>query len=578
LILGLANGGKFQNQATVKTRIFCIVLLALLANLHPVFAQGTAFTYQGRLNENGSPAGGNYDFTFALFNTDSTNTGQVGNTLTNLDVGVTNGLFTVVLDFGANFPGASRWLDIGVRSNGGVTFTALNPLQELTPAPYAIYSPNAGNAATATSASTAGTANSANSVAASNISGTISNSSLPASPSFSGTVTATGFSGSGSGLGNLNVSQLTNGTVADARLSTNVDLLNANQTLTGAKTFSNNVVVSSGSGSMLLSVLGSATGNFATPLSLIENKSTAANASPALRVVGFGAAPNGVLSVSSEGTGLLAQFGNSNSFVAQLDTNGNWTANSFSGGGSGLTGVNAITLGGGELSSVDGENGLGAGTNIYLNDYIIHLRNDNNHGLAYNGGGITNFPSAAVQPDGPVLWGYTGGALGVLNGGAAAALSWNNSSVSVANALNVGGNAAITGTLSADNTPGVGFDETNNADIEFESGEFIPIASYSAAKPAVGYFVIMASAEIGLDGNAVILELEDTTSSPVVLAATETNPGSINQVVSMNLSWVEPITVVGGNESFDLDVFANGPGLSSVFYENLTVMYFPRHN
>ena len=100
---------------------------------------------------NGSPANGNFDFTFALFNNSSTNTGQIGSTLTDLDVGVTNGLFTVTLDFGPVFPGDSNWLSIGVRTNGGDTFAALNPLQELTPTPYAIYAPNAGTAASANS-------------------------------------------------------------------------------------------------------------------------------------------------------------------------------------------------------------------------------------------------------------------------------------------------------------------------------------------------------------------------------------------------------------------------------------------
>src|ERR1700749_926792 len=96
--------------------LLTILVLADTGNLH---AQGTAFTYQGWLNTAGNPAAGNYDLTFALFNNASTNTGQVGTTLTNLGVGVTNGLFTVTLDFGASFPGANRWLAIGVRTNGG---------------------------------------------------------------------------------------------------------------------------------------------------------------------------------------------------------------------------------------------------------------------------------------------------------------------------------------------------------------------------------------------------------------------------------------------------------------------------
>ena len=36
------------------------------------FAQGTAFTYQGQLQNNGSPASGSYAMTFTLFNTNTT--------------------------------------------------------------------------------------------------------------------------------------------------------------------------------------------------------------------------------------------------------------------------------------------------------------------------------------------------------------------------------------------------------------------------------------------------------------------------------------------------------------------------
>jgi trimeric autotransporter adhesin len=125
--------------------VLAAVLCSLCLSIQPGSAQGTAFTYQGQLSSNGSAANGNYDFTFGLFNNSSTNTGQVGTTLTNLDVGVTNGLFIVALDFGSNYPGASRWLAIGVRTNGSALFTALNPLQELTPTPYAMDAANAGN-------------------------------------------------------------------------------------------------------------------------------------------------------------------------------------------------------------------------------------------------------------------------------------------------------------------------------------------------------------------------------------------------------------------------------------------------
>jgi hypothetical protein len=55
-------------------------------------------------------------------------------------LGVSNGLFTVALDFGSGiFDGNPRWLEIGVRTNAGVAFAVLSPRQPLTPAPYAIY-------------------------------------------------------------------------------------------------------------------------------------------------------------------------------------------------------------------------------------------------------------------------------------------------------------------------------------------------------------------------------------------------------------------------------------------------------
>src|SRR4029077_828138 len=46
-------------------------------------------------------------------------------------------------------------------------------------------------------------------------------------------------SGNGTNLSNLNAGNISSGTVADARLSTNGALLNNTQTFTGAKTFNN---------------------------------------------------------------------------------------------------------------------------------------------------------------------------------------------------------------------------------------------------------------------------------------------------------------------------------------------------
>jgi N-acetylneuraminic acid mutarotase len=104
-------------------------------------AQGTAFTFQGRLTDGGTPANGNYAFQFAL--RDALTAGNaVGSAVVLNPVGVTNGLFTVLLDFGAGaFNGAPRWLEIGARTNGSVSaYTVLAPRTPVSAVPYAVFS------------------------------------------------------------------------------------------------------------------------------------------------------------------------------------------------------------------------------------------------------------------------------------------------------------------------------------------------------------------------------------------------------------------------------------------------------
>jgi hypothetical protein len=118
--------------------------LALGFHTH-VFAQSAAFTYQGVLKDVGVPANGSYDLQFSLFDAATAGTLAAG-PLTNAPVAVSNGLFTVALDFGAtNFSGADRWLEVGVRTNGSLSaYAVLAPRQQLSPAPYAISSARLG--------------------------------------------------------------------------------------------------------------------------------------------------------------------------------------------------------------------------------------------------------------------------------------------------------------------------------------------------------------------------------------------------------------------------------------------------
>lgn len=123
-----------------------LVALTLLGTLG-VQAQGSAFTYQGRLNESGAPANGLYDFRCQLYD----KAGPPGDvlvsiTVTNVAAQVTNGLFMLNLDFGPGvFNGQDRWLLVTLRTNGGASFQALAPRQQLTPSPYAIWATTAGN-------------------------------------------------------------------------------------------------------------------------------------------------------------------------------------------------------------------------------------------------------------------------------------------------------------------------------------------------------------------------------------------------------------------------------------------------
>ncbi len=134
-------------------RVSILMLGFLLWASATAFGQGTAFTYQGKLTDSATPANGQYDFQFKLFDTQTVGTGtQLGTTLTVSNVTVTAGIFTVQLDFGACatcFSGAARFLEIAVKPTSGPTFTTLGPRQPVTSEPYAIRSLNAGNATTA---------------------------------------------------------------------------------------------------------------------------------------------------------------------------------------------------------------------------------------------------------------------------------------------------------------------------------------------------------------------------------------------------------------------------------------------
>ena len=138
-------------------------MLLLLILTAPVISQSdvgsplpTIFSYQGNLTVSGAPANGAYDIQLALFDA------FVGGTQlalsTQLNVPVTNGLFTAAFNFGTQFNGEQRFIEVRVKPVGGSTYTTLLSRQPVLSTPQAVYSITSQTAATATNATTANNA------------------------------------------------------------------------------------------------------------------------------------------------------------------------------------------------------------------------------------------------------------------------------------------------------------------------------------------------------------------------------------------------------------------------------------
>jgi len=131
-----------KHERKILLNLAILVITLCMAGVAKSAPMGTAFTYQGRLVDSNSPAEGAYDLDFALFD-DPTAGSQQGSTVSKDEVDVTDGYFTVDLDFGSDiFTGDARWLEISVWPVGSgdpCDFATLSPRQEVTPTPYALH-------------------------------------------------------------------------------------------------------------------------------------------------------------------------------------------------------------------------------------------------------------------------------------------------------------------------------------------------------------------------------------------------------------------------------------------------------
>ena len=156
------------------------------------------------------------------------------------------------------FNGDQRFLGVTVKISGAGTEVV--PRLQFLAAPYALVAQNAvvaqnvnqttGTAALAQANITAATVNQANITTATVATANLTNATVTGTTSLANatigtaTINAGTFTGNGAGLTNLSGANLAAGSVADTKLTSNVDLLNAAQTVTGVKTFSSPVNLS----------------------------------------------------------------------------------------------------------------------------------------------------------------------------------------------------------------------------------------------------------------------------------------------------------------------------------------------
>src|SRR5688500_10497274 len=178
---------KYEN----RNRPIFSIMISIFLLAASAAAQTTIFTYQGKLSDAGTPPTGTYQMEFRLF--DAVFGGaQIGAVITNNSVSVTEGVFTVNLNFGSTaFPGADRFLQISVRRNADEGFVTLNPRQQIASSPYSIRTLTAAQADPALNSNQLG--------------GVPANQYLQTN-------------GNGSGLTNLNAASITTGTLSNARL------------------------------------------------------------------------------------------------------------------------------------------------------------------------------------------------------------------------------------------------------------------------------------------------------------------------------------------------------------------------
>jgi hypothetical protein len=559
--------------------LFGAVALAAFALPAHVHAQ-SAITYQGELRLGGVPANGVYDFRFSLFDAAEFGT-LIGPSLCFDDVIVTDGRFTLVLDFGAVYT-APRFLQIQVRDGSGGTcavilgYTFLSPRQPVSPAPSATHAGTANDAGLLGGQASRFYRNAANltgTLSDARLSGNVARLDTPATfsgiPNFNGGTsgsTAPFSVDSNFRVSNLNADLLDGldatafatashthdaaainaGTLADARLSANIPRLAASNTFTAAQTLS--------------------VGATQTPLTLTGSNTQGTW----LTITNSAARSWNIISSSTnnaEGAGkLVFRDATAGAVRMTLDTDGDVGIGTFAPAGR---------------------------LDVTGTDTRFALRNVNDPGGGFVQQTFNSLQLGLYNP-GASAWGVvpangSRALFGVDSTGRVGSLTNTGPSPAFRNLLDNGsGNATIQGNLSARNMPAMKFVRSDTPGY-LESDSATLIENISVSIPADGYLKITARCEAELTAYnfqiaRATLELKETTSGEVVIrdAVYSISPGDATAIQKWQgvMTIEHNISVSAGVRTFKLRlVFSDDGGISlnrvSYTGSEISVLYIP---
>jgi hypothetical protein len=570
----------------VKKQLCLALIIASVGGAsQAALAQSTAFTYQGLLQSNNIVAQGLYDARFRLYDA-QTGGNQIGSVLCVDNVAVARGAFTALLDFGTAFNGPARYLEIDVRADQGLGcasstgFVTLGPRQLIGAAPQAT---NANNASTLSGLSSSFYLNASNlssgTLPDERLSTNIATLSSPQTVTGAKTYsTAPAFTSAGAPFSVSTQTRVTNlnadlldglssadcapsththdasvivaGTLADARLSTNVPRLASANTFTAAQTLN--------------------VGGSQTPLTLLGS-----NNQGTWLTIGNTLARNWNIIASStsngEGAGKLVFRDSTASAVRMtIDTDGDvGIGTSFPAGKLDVTGADAKVA--------------------------IRNSNDVGGGFVQNTFGALQFglynPTASAWNAVPANGQRS--MFGVESTGRVGSLTNTGSAPAFRNWLDDGnGNASVQGTIAARNLPAVKVVSNPISISQFSRDSRTLIETIPINVPASGFLIITGRADVsnqwsasGLGESIAILELKETTSAEVLVAESKFEQGGQGDPVSFRTvkteMSVEYVTAVSaGAKSYKLRIRHDGQnagvgGLTLNGSAKVTVIYVP---